>query len=48
MTQANLWLSIGAYSGLGHHLSTQFVSAPFQEWLKRVGGEPIRIYLGSP
>jgi transposase InsO family protein len=26
----------------------EFVSTPFQEWLRRVGIEPIRIYLGSP
>ena len=26
----------------------EFVSAPFQEWLRRVGIEPIRIYPGSP
>jgi hypothetical protein len=28
--------------------SPEFVSAPFQEWLRRVGIEPIRIYPGSP
>jgi len=26
----------------------EFVSAPFQKWLRRVGIEPIRIYPGSP
>jgi len=26
----------------------EFISAPFQEWLRRVGIEPIRIYPGSP
>ena len=26
----------------------EFVAAPFQDWLRRVGIEPIRIYPGSP
>jgi putative transposase len=28
--------------------TSEFAAAPFQDWLRRVGIEPIRIYPGSP